>query len=108
MNEPPDAGAGLGAEALAEAERLLLQAEQNPSDARPAAVAALRALILSWGQTPRGEHLTELVAQASETDESLADFSRAADALDAYSSESDAYERAKAFVDAARGRLANI
>ena len=108
MNEPPDAGASQGAEELAEAERLLIQAEQNPSAARPAAIAALRALMLSWGQTPRSERLTELLAQASETDESLADFSRAADALDAYSSKSDAYERAKMFVDAARGRLANI
>ena len=105
---PPDAGAHQGYHALAEAERLLLQAEQDPAVARPAAAAALRALLLQWAQTPRGERVGELLAQAAETDSTLADFQLAAADLDAHSAEADAYERAKMFVDAARGRLANI
>ena len=105
---PPDAGAQRGYHALAEAERLLMQAEQDPAAARPAAVEALRALLFQWAQTPRGERVSELLAQAAETDPTLADFRLAAADLDAHSAEADAYERAKMFVDAARGRLANI
>ena len=52
--------------------------------------------------------VSELLAQAAETDPTLADFRLAAADLDAHSAEADAYERAKMFVDAARGRLANI
>ena len=105
---PPDAGAQRGYHALAEAERLLMQAEQDPAAARPAAVEALRALLFQWAQTPRGERVSELLAQAAETDGTLADFQLAAADLDAHGTEADAYERAKMFVDAARGRLANI
>src|SRR5215211_7895115 len=104
----PDAGAHEGAHALAQAEQLLIRAEQDPSAARPAAAAALRALLLQWGQTPRGEQIRELLDQAAESDDSLADLRLPAEDLDAHSAEADAYERAKMFVDAARGRLANI
>jgi hypothetical protein len=99
-----------GAHALADAERLLARAEQDPAAARPAAVAALRALLLEWTLTPRGERVTELVAQAAETDETLAELRHDAMVLDGEVSESpgDAFERALTIVNAARGRLANI
>jgi hypothetical protein len=108
MTEPEDAGARQGADQLAEAERLLIAAEQDPTAAPPAAVAALRALLLQWAERPRGERVSELLSQAAETDETLAQFHSAAVTLDATSREADAYEHAKVFVDAARARLANI
>jgi hypothetical protein len=93
---------------LAAAERLLVQAESDPSVARQAAVAALRALLLEWNQPTRGETVLDLLLQAAETDASLAAFRPEAEVLDRFNPEPDARERAKIFVDAARGRLANI
>jgi peptidoglycan-N-acetylglucosamine deacetylase len=95
-------------DALADAERLLTQAEQDPAQARPAAVAALRSLLLEWSLTPRGDTVTVLLEQAAETDESLRQFRSEAAVLDRFEVAADAYVRAKIFVDAARARLANI
>lgn len=103
-----DAGAHEGAHALAEAEDLLIEAERDPLAARPAAVAALRALLLQWAQSPRGERLTELLAQAATTDDTLSNFQEQAAALEQEPPPADAYGQAKVLVDAARGRLANI
>src|SRR5438477_5967038 len=99
-----------GAHALEEAERLLERAEHDPAAAQPAAVAALRALLLAWSETPSSARLADLLAQAAETDDTLAEFRSDALALDGHATETpgDAYERAKEFVDAARGRLDNI
>jgi HEPN domain-containing protein len=93
---------------LAAAERLLVQAETDPTVARQAAVAALRALLFEWSQQPRGERVLDLLLQAAETDASLEAFRPEAEVLDRFNPESDALERAKIFVDAARARLANI
>jgi hypothetical protein len=101
----PDAGAHAGAHALAEAERLIAEAEADPTQARPAAVAALRALLLYWAEEPRGESVAELLAQAAQGDSTLDQFRVMAEDLDAKPGEYDAYERATVFVDAARGRL---
>ena len=101
----PDAGAHQGFHEIAEAERLLEQAEADPSVARDAAIAALRGLLYYWAEEPRGDTVAELLAQAAETDSTLADFEVPASDLDAKSSEYDAYERAKIFVDAVRARL---
>ena len=101
----PDAGAHRGFHQVAEAERLLEQAETDPSVARDAAIAALRGLLSYWAEEPRGDTVSALLAQAAQTDSTLADFEVAASDLDAKSSELDAYERAKIFVDAVRGRL---
>ena len=103
-------GVHQGAHALDEAERLLVQAEHDPAAAQPAAVAALRALLLAWSETPGSVRLADLVAQAAETDDTLAEFRSDALTLDGHTAETpgDAYERAKEFVDAARGRLDNI
>ena len=94
--------------AMADAERLLIDAEQDPAQARPAAIAALRSLLLEWGQTPRGETVTALLDQTGETDASLLHFRAEAAVLDRFDVAVDAHERAKIFVDAARARLANI
>ena len=101
----PDAGAHRGFHQIAEAERLLERAASDPSVAREAAIAALRGLLYYWAEEPRGDTLSELVAQAAQTDGTLADFEVPAADLDAKTSELDAYERAKIFVDAARARL---
>jgi hypothetical protein len=101
----PDAGAHQGFHAIADAELLLQQAESDPSVARDAAIAALRGLLYYWADEPRGTTLSELLAQAAQTDSTLADFEVPASDLDAKSSEYDAYERAKIFVDAVRARL---
>jgi hypothetical protein len=93
---------------LAAAERLLVEAESDPAVARQAAVAALRALLLEWNQPASGETVTDLLLEAAETDASLANFRPEAEVLDRFNPESDALERAKIFVDAARARLANI
>jgi HEPN domain-containing protein len=108
MTEHTDDKAHLGAHLLMDAERLLERAEGDPAAARPAAVAALEALLLEWGETPGGERVADLLDQASRTDETLADFIDDARALDQDSAGAAAYERAKVFVDAARGRLVNI
>jgi len=95
-------------DALTEAEQLLAQSEQNPSNAHAAAVAALRALLLQWAQQPRADTVTGLLEQAAETDDSLLQFRPEAAVLDRFDPAVDALERAKIFVDAARARLANI
>ena len=95
-------------ESLAAAERLLVEAESDPSVARQAAVAALRGLLLEWSQQPRGESVTDLLLQAAETDATLEHFRPEAEVLDRFNPEADALDRAKIFVDAARARLANI
>ncbi len=97
-----------GAHGLAEAEELIERAEQDPTAARPAAVAALRALLLFWSQTPRGDRVGELLSQAAETDDTLANFMDEARVLDRDDVVDGTYERAKIFVDAARGRIVNI
>jgi HEPN domain-containing protein len=97
-----------GYESLAKSERLLKEAEQDWRQAHPAAVAALRALLLEWGVTPRGQTVVELLEQAAETDDTLLDFRAEATVLDRFEEQPDAAERAKIFVDAARGRLTNI
>lgn len=99
------AKAPAGFREIAEAERLLLRAEEDPSQARDAAINALRGLLRYWGEEPRGQTVAALLAQAARTDDTLADFMVAASDLDAKTGELDAYERAKVFVDAARGRL---
>jgi HEPN domain-containing protein len=101
----PDAAAKQGFHEIAEAERLIEQAEQDPNAARLAAIAALRGLLLYWGEEPRGQTVRELLDQAARTDGTLADFQVPASDLDARSDEIDAVERAKIFLDAARGRL---
>ena len=111
MKEPAGDRSHRGAHALADAERLLEQAERgDPEAARSAAQAALRALLLEWTEQPRGERVVDLLMQAAETDDTLAEFRSDALTLDGHIFETpgDAYERAKVFVDAARGRLANI
>src|SRR5437660_5524019 len=102
MNQPFDT--------LSDAERLLAEAAQAPAQAPPAASAALRALLLEWGVTPRSESVVGLLEQAAETDDSLLHFRAEAAVLDRFeaSNQADAAERAKIFVDAARARLANI
>jgi hypothetical protein len=100
MNEPFDT--------LGDAERLLSEAGQTPDRARPAAVAALRALLLEWGVTPRGESVVALLEQAAETDDSLLHFRTEAAVLDGSPDEPDGADRARIFVDATRARLANI
>lgn len=91
-------------ESLANAERLLA----DPAQARAAALAALRALLLEWSVEPRGETVVALLEQAAQTDESLEHFRVEASVLDRYPDEPDAAERARIFVDAARARMANI
>lgn len=96
-----------GFHALADAERLLLAAS-DPARAREAARAALRALLLDWGQAPRGSSVGDLLRQAAETDDTLAGFAGTAEDLEADPPRGDPAANAKVFVDAARGRLANI
>jgi hypothetical protein len=95
-------------ESLAEAERLLVSAETNFEAGRDAAVAALRALLEEWDLEPRTDSVVGLLQQASETDGSLLELEPEAAVLDRYPGEPDSAERAKAFVDAVRARLANI
>ena len=93
---------------LSDAERLLQESEQAPTQARPAAIAPLRALLLEWGVTPRGDSVVGLLEQVAETDESLMHFRTEAAVLDRFPDEPDAADRARIFVDAVRARLANI
>ncbi|MDQ3811533.1 MAG: hypothetical protein M3336_14715 [Chloroflexota bacterium] len=95
-------------ESLAEAERLLALAEQDPSMAAEAAAAALRGLLEEWGEVPRGDTVVALLEQAAEADHTLLDFRAEAAVLDRFESIPDAAARAAIFVDAARARLANI
>ena len=95
-------------QALAQAERLLVQAEQDPAAARDAAIAALRALLLEWAESPSGNTVTALLDQAVRTDHTLAEFHAEAEVLDRFNPQPDAADRAKIFVDAARARMANI
>ena len=93
---------------LADAERLLAEAEHVPAQARPAAVAALRALLLEWGVPPAGDSTVALLEQVAATDETVLEFRPEAAVLDRYPDAPDAADRARIFVDAARARLANI
>lgn len=95
-------------EILADAERLLQQAAEIPSHARPAAIAALKALLLEWGITPRAESVVGLLEQVAETDDSVLHFRTEGSVLDRFPEEPDAADRARIFVDAVRARLANI
>ena len=95
-------------DALAAAERLLAEAGQDSRQATAAAVEALRALLLEWAMSPRGNTVVALLEQAAETDDSLLAFRSEATVLDRFEETPDAAERAKIFVDAARARLANI
>lgn len=95
-------------EALAEAERLLGEAESHPEAAAAAAREALKALLLEWGETPGPESVAGLLEQAAKTDDTLLEFHAEAEVLDRFNPEADAAERAKIFVDAARARLVNI
>ncbi|TME39619.1 MAG: hypothetical protein E6I75_05290 [Chloroflexi bacterium] len=97
-----------GYQALAEAERLLARADEDPASARAAAVSALQSLLLEWGETPSADTVTGLVEQAARTDDTLLDFHAEAEVLDRFNPAADAAERAKLFVDAARARLVNI
>ncbi len=106
MNERTDDKSHEGAQTLEEAEALLERAEQEPTAATAAAVTALKALLLIWDETPRGERVGELLAQAAETDDTLAEFMDDARVLD--QGVDGTYERAKVFVDAARARVVNI
>jgi hypothetical protein len=100
MNQPFDT--------LSDAERLLQESEQAPTQARAAASAALRALLLEWGVTPRADSVVGLLEQVAETDESLMHFRAEAAVLDGFADKPDAADRARIFVDAVRARLANI
>jgi hypothetical protein len=91
-------------DALSAAERLL----GDPAHAREAAMDALRALLEAWSVTPSGQSVVALLEQAAETDDTLLHFRTEASVLDRYPDAPDAAERAKIFVDAARGRLTNI
>ncbi len=93
---------------LREAEHLLTAAERDSSKAADAARAALRSLLEAWSVQPRGDAIAQLLSQAAETDDTLSQFRADAEALDGSDRPSDAYDRAKVFVDAARARLANI
>lgn len=93
---------------LAEAERLLTAAEKDPTQAAPAAKAALLSLLDAWSETPRGDTLVALLEQVAQTDDSLLEFRSEAAVLDRFDPQPDAATRAKIFVDAARARLANI
>ena len=97
-----------GYDAMFEAERLLAEAVQDWTKARPAALDAMRALLIEWGVTPRAETVVGLLEQAAETDESLLAFRPEATVLDRFEETPDSAQRAKIFVDAARARLANI
>ena len=97
-----------GYDAMFEAERLLAEAGQDWTKARPAALDAMRALLIEWGVTPRAKTVVGLLEQAAETDESLLAFRPEATVLDRFEETPDSAERAKIFVDAARARLANI
>jgi hypothetical protein len=93
---------------LGDAERLLAEAVETPAQARPAAVAALRALLLEWGVTPRGDSVVILLEQVGETDDSLLHFRAEAAVLDRSPDQPDGADRARIFVDATRARLANV
>ena len=93
---------------LEEAEHLLRQAEQDPTQAAEAALAALRALLQEWSVEPTASTVVGLLEQAAETDPTLEHFRPEATVLDRFEPQPDAAERAKIFVDAARARLANI
>ncbi len=95
-------------ESLRDAERLVVQAETDPSVAAEAAKAALRALLREWSVEPTGETVVALLEQAAETDNTLLHFRPEAAVLDRFESTPDAAARATIFVDAARARLANI
>jgi hypothetical protein len=95
-------------DSLTEAERLVVEAEQDPSLAAEAAVAALRALLEEWGETPGSDTVVGLLEQAAQTDDTLLHFRPEAAVLDRFESTPDAASRAKIFVDAVRARLANI
>ena len=107
MTERPEDSAHRGSHELYEAVDLLDAAVRNPRSARPAALAALRALLLYWDQDPRGDTVVELLNQVAETDDTLLEFSADAAALDG-GGPGDLYAHAKVFVDAARGRIINI
>ena len=108
MHERSDDTSHEGAQVLHEAEQLLERAERDPAAARAAAAAALRGLLLLWSQAPRGERVGELLSQAAETDDTLAEFMDDAAVLDRDDVVDGTYERAKVFVDAARARVVNI
>ncbi|HEY3057793.1 MAG TPA: hypothetical protein VGL99_02350 [Chloroflexota bacterium] len=93
---------------LREAERLVAQAESDPSVAAEAAIAALRALLIEWSVSPRGDTVVALLEQAAETDDTLLHFRPEAAVLDRFETAPDAAARARIFLDAARARLANI
>ena len=98
-----------GADELAEADRLLEESADDPSNgsaATGAAVAALRALLLQWTEEPGSQRPTELLVQAAKTDPSLLKFSADAEALEAPTGDGRDYEHAKTVVDAARALLA--
>jgi hypothetical protein len=95
-------------DALTHAERLLFEAAQDWTKASEAAASALRALLLQWGVTPRGETVVALLEQVAQTDDSLLAFRPEAAVLDRFEETPDSADRAKIFVDAARARLANI
>jgi hypothetical protein len=97
-----------GYDAMLAAERLLAEAAQDWTKARPAALDAMRALLIEWGVTPRADTVVGLLEQAAETDESLLAFRPEASVLDRFEETPDSAERAKIFVDAVRARLANI
>jgi hypothetical protein len=95
-------------ERLVEAEQLLHAAEDDPTQAMPAARAALQALLLEWEVEPRGDTVVALLEQAAQTDDTLLHFRPEAAVLDRFDPQLGAAARAKIFVDAARARLANI
>jgi len=107
MTDHTDDTAHEGAHALEAAERLLERAERDSTAAQPAAVEALKALLLHWDEVPRDERVAELLAQVAETDDTLKQFGSDAEALDRGNA-ADSHQRAKIFVDAARARLMNI
>jgi hypothetical protein len=93
---------------LAQSEHLLDSAKEAPAIGRDAALSALRALLEEWGEQPRANSVVGLLEQAAETDTSLLDLHSEATVLDRFADEPDSAERARAFVDAVRARLANI
>jgi hypothetical protein len=99
-----------GAEALAEAEELLAAADrdQDAAAARAAAISALKSLLLAWGQSASSNSVVTLLEQAAKTDHTLLDFHAEAEVFDRFNPGTDAADRAKIFVDAARARLVNI
>jgi HEPN domain-containing protein len=95
-------------EDLERSEHLVDDANTAATQGRQAAIMALRALLEEWGEQPRADSVVDLLEQAAITDKSLLELRPEATVLDRFPDEPDSIERARAFVDAVRGRMVNI